>query len=73
MSARKSPRRKTAAIVMVNQLGNVPDHVRMVQKLVNRCTSPEDKKAFIVQAGMSGAVGRWEACLLISANMLETA
>lgn len=57
----------------VDQLGNVPEHVRMVQDLVNRCASPEDKKAFIVQAGMSGAAGCWEACLLISANMLETA
>jgi|GEM_PF-3985024 len=57
----------------VDQLAIISGHVRMVQDLVDRCASPEDKKAFIVQAGMSGAVSRWEACLLISANQLENA
>ena len=57
----------------VDQLENIPEHLRIVQDLVNRCSSPEDKKAFIVQAGMSGATGLWETRLLISANMLETA
>jgi hypothetical protein len=57
----------------LEQLNALPDNVRMVQDLVNRCEAAEDKKALIVQAGMSGAVSRDEATLLISANLLETA
>jgi hypothetical protein len=52
-------------------LATLPEHVRQLQDMVNRCASAADKKALIVQAGAARAITPDEAHLLITANMLE--
>lgn len=52
---------------------DLPQHLAALQLLVNLCASPEGKKDLIVTAGACEAITPDEACLMISANMLETA
>lgn len=51
----------------------LPEHLRALQSLVDRCESAELKKEMIVTAGALEAISREDACLMITANMLETA
>lgn len=57
----------------VADLATLPEHLAALQSLVNRCPTPEARKALIVTAGACEAIGRDEACVMISANLLETA
>lgn len=57
----------------IDSLGALPDHLAALQMLVNRCATAEEKKWLIVTAGSCEAIGPEEACLMISANQLETA
>jgi len=52
---------------------DLPAHLAALQLLVNRCPTAEAKKDLIVTAGACEAIGREDACLMISANQLETA
>lgn len=54
-------------------LQTLPEHLAALQLLVNRCETAEEKKWLIVTAGANGAISRDDACLMISANQLETA
>jgi hypothetical protein len=58
--------------VTIPDLATLPDHVRALQDLVNRCPALEGKKHFIVAAGCAEAITGDEAHLLITANHLET-
>jgi hypothetical protein len=51
----------------------LPAHLKALQLLVDRCGTAELKKELIVTAGALEAISREDACLMISANMLETA
>lgn len=51
----------------------LPPHLAALQLLVNRCSSAELRKSFIVESGIHGAIEAADAELLISANQLETA
>lgn len=51
----------------------VSDHLRQVQVLINRCTSPATRKELIITAHCCGALDKADTELLIQANMLETA
>ena len=54
-------------------LQTLPEHLAALQLLVNRCETAEEKKWLIVTAGATEAISRDDACLMISANQLETA
>jgi len=54
-------------------LDSLPEHMAALQMLVNRCPSPEAKKALIVTAGACEAIGREESFTILTANQLETA
>ncbi len=51
----------------------LPDHLIALQGLVNRCRDAAGRKALIVAAGVAECISREDACLMISANQLETA
>lgn len=51
----------------------LPAHLQALQSLVDRCETAALKKEMIVTAGALEAISRDDACLMISANMLETA
>lgn len=51
----------------------LPEHLHALQSLVDRCDTAELKKEMIVTAGALEAISREDACLMITANMLETA
>lgn len=51
----------------------VPPHLFALQMLVDRCPDEESKKALIMAAGASEAIGRDEGFVMVTANMLETA
>lgn len=57
----------------VADLQTLPEHLAALQMLVNRCTTAEEKKWLIVSAGSCEAISPEDACLMISANQLETA
>jgi hypothetical protein len=57
----------------LDTLREVPEHVAALQKLVDRCPSPETKKELIVTAGACEAITRDEGFVMITANQLETA
>ncbi|WP_338469067.1 hypothetical protein V3I01_08160 [Sphingomonas sp. gentR] len=51
----------------------LPPHLDALRAVVDRCPTPEAKKAVIVTAGACEAVTADEAALLITAYQLETA
>lgn len=51
----------------------LPEHLHAAQLLVDRCDTPEARKALIVCMGASEAISREDAHLLMTANQLETA
>lgn len=57
----------------VEQLSALPEHLRQLQELVNRCPHIEGKKHLIVAAGCAEAITPDEAHLMITANQVETA
>lgn len=54
-------------------ISTLPEHLAALQLLVNRCPTPEAKKDLIVTAGACEAISRDEGCIMVSANLLETA
>jgi hypothetical protein len=54
-------------------LSALPEHLAAVQILINRCRSPEMRKALIVAIACHDAIEAADAELLIQANQLETA
>ena len=57
----------------IKAMAALPPHLHALQLLVDRCPSAEDKKWLIVTAGSCEAIGRDEGCVMVTANMLETA
>ena len=51
----------------------IPPHLTALQSLVDRCRDAEARKALIVSAGAAECISREDACLMITANQLETA
>lgn len=51
----------------------LPDHLRALEGLVERCPTAEGRKLLIVAAGCAEAITGDEAHLLITAHQLETA
>jgi hypothetical protein len=51
----------------------LPEHLAAAQLLINRCATPEMRKALIVAIACHGAIEAADAELLIQANQLETA
>lgn len=54
-------------------LAALPEHLRALQTLVDRCENAECKKELIVVAGCCGAISPEDGFLLVTANQLETA
>lgn len=52
---------------------DLPDHLRALQLLVERCPTPECKKTLIVTAGACEAIERDEGFLMVTGNRLENA
>ena len=51
----------------------LPEHLRALQLLVDRCPTAEAKKHLIVTAGACEALGRDEGFLMVTGNRLENA